>query len=97
MDKKTKWTLGTLVFFGIVSFFTLSLLVSNIQVMVNTLEQHISRPSYPIFQTMFDKTKIVYDYLKPVVTSRYGMAALIAISLIVLAMEVEWKKQEEKK
>lgn len=92
--KKTlKWTIGTLFFFALVSLFTLNLFLSNVKIIVETVENNLEEPTYPIFKDLYDVTYTVYTYFKTIVTSPYGLSVLIALSLIILAMEVEWKRR----
>jgi len=89
------WTVGSIVFFGLVCFFLISLIISNLQVVLNTIEGQVEEPSNPILHDFYSYVYPIYTYFKAIVTSKYGFAVLVAASLVGMAFEIEWKRRKK--
>ncbi len=88
-----RWTIGTIVMVGLVSLLCFGLIYSLVTNIVGIMDQFITKPSNPILLTFYTAIDTVNTYLRSIVTSKIGLAVLLAISLVLLALEIKWVRE----
>ena len=89
-----EWTLGTIVLVGIAVFILFPLLCSFIGITLDAGEDFIHEPTNEALRALYGPVHTMYTYLKAILTNKYAVAILIILSLIAMALELEWEKRK---
>ena len=93
MSRWSGATVGTIVMMGIVAIVIFSLLFSLIVSVVNTADVIKGQePTEPVLVALYTPLYTIYVYMKAVLSNDVTVAVLIAVSILLLALEMKWRK-----
>jgi len=87
-------TIGTIIVVGVVSIVFFSLLASLISNIINIGDMVVgSQPKEPVLSAMYTPLYKMFVYMKSVLTNNITIAVLLAVSILLMALEMRWVEE----